>query len=155
MLKIELLTKDNIAHACELARELHSLGTFGREGPPFDWNYNFGALLRAMADPNRFHVLLAHDDGYVGAVFGCVTAFLFNPSVYGVEEGWYVREGTPRRAAIASVLMREFMKWCYGRGAVYVQCGDVAAINTIGVDALYRRLGFHRFGTLYRHKREV
>ena len=151
-MQIERLSRDNIADACGLARELHGLGTFGVEGPQFDWNYNYGALELAMQSPDRFCVLLANCDGYVGAVFGCVTAFLFSPSVYGVEEGWYVREGTPRRAAVASSLMRAFMEWCYGRGAVYVQCGDIAAINTVGVDALYRRLGFHRFGTLYRHK---
>lgn len=154
-MQIEQLSHDNISHACGLARELHSLGTFGVEGPRFDWDYNFGALARALERPDKFCVLLANCDGYVGAVFGAVTTFLFNPAIYGVEEGWYVREGTPRRAYIASALMRTFTDWCYERDAVYVLCGDIAAINTIGVDALYRRLGFKRFGTLYRHKREV
>lgn len=155
-MRIERLSNDNIGHACGLARELHSLGTFGIEGPPFDWDYNFGALKLAMERPEKFCVLLANCDGYVGAVFGAVTTFLFSPSLYGVEEGWYVREGTPRRAAIASALMRTFTDWCYEpeRNAVYVLAGDIAAINTVGVDALYRRLGFKRFGTHYRHKRQ-
>ena len=154
-MQIERLSRDNIADACGLARELHSVGTYGIEGPPFDWSYNYGALVRALEQPNRFCVLLANSSGYVGAVFGCVTAFLFCPRVYGFEEGWYVREGTPFRAAIASKLMHGFMEWCYSRDAVYIQCGDINGANTIGVDALYRRLGFKRFGTIYRHKREV
>jgi hypothetical protein len=154
-MQIERLSNDNIAHACGLARELHGVAAFGVEGPPFDWDHNFGALRLALEQPEKFCVLLAHGDEYVGALFGCVTSFLFSPRVYGVEEGWYVREGTPSRARVASSLMYNFVTWCYNKDAVYILCGDIAANNPVGVDALYRRLGFKRFGMLYRHKRTV
>ena len=39
------------------------------------------------------------------------------------------------------------------KGAVLVQSGDVAGIRTVAVDALYRHMGFTRFGTIYKYAR--
>lgn len=154
MLQIEPLRDDNVAHGCALAQELVSLGTFGNE-VPFNWDYFFGFLLRSMDRP-EFYIRLANVDGhYVGGVCGHLEPFLFAPVLMGIEDAWYVREGTPDRAKIAKQLMQGFVDWCYFRDAIMVQSGDVAGINTIGVDALYKRLGFERFGSIYRHKREA
>ena len=87
---------------------------------------------------------------------GKVVTFYFSPQLMGVEDAWYVREGTPKRAAIGMALMRGFVSWCLDtKGAVLVQSGDVAGIRTVAVDALYRHMGFTRFGTIYKYARAV
>jgi hypothetical protein len=76
--------------------------------------------------------------------------------VLGIEQAWYVREGTARRAAIGMQLMRGFIDWCMNeKQAVEVQSGDIAGIRTVGVDAIYRRLGFTRYGVIYKFARKV
>jgi hypothetical protein len=150
------LTLDNIPYACELARELHGIGTFGRDGPPFDWDFCIGSLIWAEKDPNTYFRMAVVDGEYVGAVTGKVTQFYFSPRLLGIEDAWYVREGTPKRASVGIALMRGFVSWCLDtRGAVLVQSGDVAGIRTVGVDALYRHMGFTRFGTIYKYSRDV
>jgi hypothetical protein len=150
----ERLTNDNLAYAVGLARELHGLGCFGRDGPEFDWDWCRRTMLSVMYDPN-YYFMLAHDDtGYVGAVCGKVVQFYFSPKWMGLEDAWYVREGTPKRAAIGIKLMRGFVGWCLdAKGAYLVQSGDVAGIRTVAVDALYRHMGFTRFGTIYKYAR--
>lgn len=147
------LDTHNLAYAVGLAKELHALGTFGRDGPEFDWSHCRRTMLGVMNDPNCYFMLARDGSGYVGAVCGKVVTFYFSPKLMGIEDAWYVREGTPRRAAIGVRLMRGFVGWCFDRGAVIVQSGDVAGIRTVGVDALYRHMGFTRFGTIYKYAR--
>lgn len=149
------LSHDNLSYAVGLARELHGLGCFGRDGPEFDWSYCRGTMLGVMDDPNYYFRLARTDGGeYVGAVCGKVVPFYFSPRLMGVEDAWYVREGTPKRAAVGMALMRGFVSWCLDKkGAELVQSGDVAGIRTVAVDALYRHMGFTRFGTIYKYAR--
>jgi hypothetical protein len=151
--EFEHLNALNLAYAVGLAKELHGLGTFGRDGPEFDWSYCRRTMLGVMNDLNCYFMLARDESGYVGAVCGKVVTFYFSPKLMGIEDAWYVREGTPRRAAIGVRLMRGFVAWCFDRGAELVQSGDVAGIRTVGVDALYRHMGFTRFGTIYKHAR--
>jgi ribosomal protein S18 acetylase RimI-like enzyme len=113
------------------------------------------ARMELCIDDVNYYFRMARDDtGYVGAVCGSVAPFFFSPSLMGVEDAWYVREGTPNRAAIAMRLMRGFVDWCLDdKGAVLVQTGDIASIDTLAVDTLYRRMGFTRFGTVYKFVR--
>lgn len=149
---VERMNEANVAHACALTKELVDLGTF-RDEVPFVWDYYFGYLLHIMDDKDHYFHLANVDGVYVGGIYGFMQDFTFAPIRLGMEHGWYVREGTPSRAKIGMTLMRGFVSWCYENGAVMVQSGDVAGINTVGVDALYRRMGFARFGTIYRIKR--
>ena len=146
---------ENLSYAVALARELHGLGKFGEIGPPFDWDTTRRNFTGICLSPNGYFCLAVDDDGtYVGAVCGRVYPFIFSPRLFGLEDAWYVREGTPKRAAIASTLMRGFVNWCLDeKGAVLVQTGDVAAIHSHAVDTLYRHLGFKRFGTIYMFQR--
>lgn len=152
-MEFEHLNALNLAYAVGLAKELHGLGTFGRDGPEFDWSYCRRTMLGVMNDENCYFMLARVDGLYVGAVCGKVVTFYFSPKLMGIEDAWYVREGTPKRAAIGIRLMRGFVAWCFDRGAVIVQSGDVAGIRTVGVDALYRHMGFTRFGTIYKYAR--
>ena len=153
MLVIEPLNEENVAHACGLAKELVTLGALS-EDVPFNWDYFFGFLLRSI-DDKSYYIRLANLDGsYVGGICGHLQPFMFAPVLLGMEDAWYVRDGTPSRAKVGMMLMRGFVDWCYFRDAIMVQSGDVAGINTVGVHALYGRLGFERFGTIYRNKRE-
>jgi hypothetical protein len=150
----EHLSALNLAYAVGLAKELHALGTFGRDGPEFDWSYCRHTMLSVMNDPNCYFMLARGDTGYVGAVCGKVVTFYFSPKLMGVEDAWYVREGTPKRASIGITLMRGFVAWCLDtKRAELVQSGDVAGIRTVGVDALYRHMGFTRFGNIYKYAR--
>lgn len=148
------LSYDTLAYAVGLAKELHGLGTYGQDGPEFDWAYCRSTMIGVMNDPNYYFRLARDDTGYVGAVCGKVLTFYFSPKLMGVEDAWYVREGTKKRAAIGMRLMRGFVNWCLDtKGAVLVQSGDVAGIRTVAVDALYRHMGFTRFGTIYKYER--
>lgn len=148
------LTLDNIPYACALAKELHGLGTFGTDGPPFDWDFCTGSLIAAEKNPDYYFRLAIVDGEYVGAVTGKVVTFYFSPQLMGIEDAWYVREGTPKRASVGIALMRGFVAWCLDtKGALLVQSGDIAGIRTVGVDALYRHMGFTRFGTIYKYAR--
>lgn len=147
------LNHSNLAYAVGLAKELHALGCFGRDGPEFDWSYCRRTMVEAIRDPNYYFMLARVDDQYVGAVCGKLVTFYFSPKLMGIEDAWYVREGTKNRAAIGMRLMRGFVNWCFSNNAELVQSGDVAGIRTVAVDALYRHMGFTRFGTIYKYAR--
>ena len=148
------LSDDNLGYAVGLARELHGLGCFGTDGPEFEWEWTKNTMQQAMHDPNYYFMLAQEGTEFVGAVCGKVVPFYFSPKLMGVEDAWYVRDGTARRAAIAVRLMDGFVHWCFhSKDAVIVQSGDVAGIRTVGVDALYRHMGFTRFGTIYKRAR--
>ena len=137
------LSIDNLPYAVGLAKELHGLGTFGRDGPEFDWDHCMRTMVHFMHDPNYYFALARDVTGYVGAVCGRVLPFYFSPKLVGIEDAWYVREGTTKRAAIGMQLMRGYVNWCIDeKGAVLVQTGDIAGIRTVGVDAIYRHMGF-------------
>jgi len=149
------LNEDNVAYAVGLAQELHRLGYYGDNGPAFDWDYCKSMMLYTIPQKDYYFRLAKVDDKYVGAVCGRVVPFYFSSAMMGTEDAWYVREGVPNRAAIGIRLMSGFVEWCMNvHKTVLVQSGDVAGINTVGVDALYRRIGFTRFGTIYKYARK-
>jgi ribosomal protein S18 acetylase RimI-like enzyme len=153
--EIEPLVTANIAYAVGLAKELHGLGTFGTDGPEFDWSHCVRSMVFVMNSPNHYFRLARDVTGYVGAVIGHVEPHFFSPELLGLEEAWFVREGTAHRAAIGMKLMRGFVDWCVNeKGALSVQGGDIANIQSVGVDALYRRMGFARLGVIYKFVRK-
>lgn len=151
MTELVRLSMYNIAHAVGLAQEMHKLSSFAADGPAFDWDYCKHTMHSVMNDPTRYFVLARSDGSYVGAVTGKIITHYFSPEIMGVEEAWYVRADTPGRASIGIKLMRGFVDWCMQEhNALAVQSGDVANIRSIGVDALYRSMGFTRYGVVYR-----
>lgn len=146
---------ENLPYAVGIAKELYGLGKFAEIGPSFDWDFALICFAGVCHDPNGYMCMAVDDDGvYVGAVCGRVYPFMFSPRLQGIEDGWYVRAGTPKRASIAMKLMRGFVSWCLDeKNAVLVQTGDVAAIDSHAVDVLYRHMGFKRFGTVYMFQR--
>lgn len=153
---VERLNPENLAYAVGLARELHALGTFGSDGPSFDWEFCSKTAARIMNHPNYYFTLARAKDDYVGAVVGHVEQHFFSPEIMGIEEAWFVREGTANRAAIGMGLMRGFVDWCMNeKYALSVQSGDIANIQSVGVDALYRRMGFARLGAIYKFARKL
>ena len=148
---------DNIPHAVALAKELHGLGTFGRNGPEFDWDFCTAQCIDVCKRRDYF-TRFAIDSGgvYVGGVIGHVSQFMFSPRLMALEDAWYVREGAEDRTKTAVFLMRSFVKWAMDEmNCVLVQTGDIAAIDSVAVDNLYRHLGFKRFGTVYKYAREA
>ena len=147
----------NIPHCVAVAKELHGLGTFGRNGPEFDWDFCTHQFIDVCRDGDYYHRFAVTDDGvFVGGVIGHVMPFMFSPKIMAVEDAWYVREGVEDRTKAAVVLMRGFVSWSLDEmGAVIVQTGDIATIDSVAVDNLYRHLGFKRFGTIYKYVREA
>jgi len=152
-LLIEPFTLDNMAYGCALGKELHAQGALSYI--PFDESYNRALTAHKMHDPSWWLRLARTTDGgeYCGVMVGNVTSTLFSQRLIGYEQLLYVRKGTKYRGAIALNLVRNFLSWCYTiHGCVMVQSGDVAAINSLAVDALYRHAGFKRFGAIYAHE---
>jgi hypothetical protein len=152
---IEPVDEHNVAHCVRLGQELVALGSFGKDGPEFDWNVAFNNTYRSMHDANYYIHIAVDDNGeYCGFVGGHLVEFFFSRKVMGIEDAWFVREGTPGRTKIAVRLMRGFIAWCLDeRGALFVQTGDIAKIDSLAVDALYKHLGFTWFGTNYKYER--
>lgn len=155
-MRIEPVGEHNVANVVGLGRELVTLGSFGNT-IGFDWDHAMRNTLHAMRSVDYYIRVALDDNGaYCGFIGGHMDTFFFSPVRYGQEDAWYVREGTPFRAKIAFSLMRGFVDWCITTNrAKLVQSGDVAAINTVAVDGLYTRLGFRRFGTIYKYEREA
>jgi ribosomal protein S18 acetylase RimI-like enzyme len=153
---INKLTLEIIPHAVALAKELHGFGTFGQNGPAFDWDFCINQFMWVERNPRYYAHFAANDEGvYVGGVVGHVDTFFFSPEYMALEDAWYVREGVTDRTKIAVKLMRGFMGWALDdMKAVLVQTGDIAAINSLAVDSIYRHLGFERFGTVYKYQRK-
>jgi hypothetical protein len=144
--------ESNVGYAVGLGKELVSASVFGQTGPAFDWGYTLAALRHTAGNPTYFVRLSRTDDGeYTGFVGGHLSPFFFSPERMAIEDAWYVREGTPNRTVVALTLMRAFVLWATEQDAIMVQSGDIANINSVATDALYKRLGFERFGTAYKY----
>lgn len=156
-MRIVPFTEENVAHAVQLGRELVAAGTFGSDGPEFDWEYTLEAT-RFLMGLDRYYLRIAYDnaDAPCGFVAGHVQPFYFSPKLGAFEDAWFVRPDTQGRTKIAVALMRGFVSWALDeRGALLVQSGDIASIDTLSVDSLYKHMGFKRFGTVYKYAREA
>ena len=144
------VTESTVAHGVQIAKELIELGSLNTV--PFDWQHALKTLRMIMVSDMWFPRLAYNSNGLCGTLLGHADTFFHSPRLVAHENGWFVREGTPFRAKIAMTLMREFMEWALQyKGADHIQCGDIANIRPIAVDALYRKLGFKRYGVIYRY----
>lgn len=149
MFKIEPLTLKNIPYAVALGKELHSLGSLNVI--PYDDEYARLNVEQAAINPSYFvRLALDENDTYVGVVAGYLTPFVFSKKLMAIETCWYVREGVKERTKIAVTLMKQFVNWALKENnATHVQTGDIANINSLAVDTVYRHIGFTRIGTIY------
>jgi hypothetical protein len=146
----------NVGYTVQLGSELVSQSAIGHIGPPFDWEYTLASTKQVASRPDYYIRLAKTDAGeYAGFVAGHVASFFFSPALMCFEDAWYVREGTVGRTLAAVKLMRGLVKWAIEeKGAMLVQSGDVAGINSLAVDTLYKHLGFKRFGSIYKYSKE-
>ena len=153
MITIIPVTHDNAPHAVQLGCEVHAMSSL--RDIEFDWDYSLSSM-RFIAQDNTWHAEMSVIDGmHTGLMIGRVQPFTFSPRTFGDEVVWFVRPGSPQRTRVASELMNRFVNWALDeRGAVRVQTGDIANIDTLAVDALYRHLGFKRYGTIFKYERE-
>jgi len=147
------LTPGNIPYCVELARELHALGVFGRQGPPFDWDYCTATFIDVAQDRNSYARFAVNEDNqYVGGVVAHLTPFFFSPHQMVIEDALYVKEGTPKRASVGLMLLRGLEAWAQSCKAVLVQTGDIASIDSHAVYRFYIHAGFEKFGTVYQKR---
>ena len=154
-MRIELITDENIAYLVQLGKELVEAGTFGISGPDFDWDYAMANTREALSR-DTYYIRMAYDDSDTpcGFVAGHVEQLYFNPAWQAVEDSWFVREGTPSRAKIGMALMRGLIHWALdAKGALFLQTGDIASIDSNAVWTLYQHMGFTRFGSVYKYAR--
>jgi hypothetical protein len=146
----------NVPYCVALARELHSLGVFGRQGPEFDWDFCTQQFTRVANNKQCYARFAVSDNNeYVGGVMGHLDCFMFSPQLMGLEDALYVKQTTPNRAAVGAMLLRGFCDWCFSNGAVLVQTGDIAAIDSHAVYRFYMHNGFEKFGVVYQKRRDA
>ncbi len=154
-MRIEPVTEQTLAYVTQLGKEMVELSQFGITGPDFDWNHSLAQTRWCLAQDN-YYIRMASDDlnKPLGFVAGHVVQFHFSPLWMGMEDAWFVREDTVDRAKVGMALMRGFVRWALDdKKAVMVQSGDIAGINSEAVWALYKHMGFRRFGSIYKYSR--
>ena len=149
LVRATILEAPNIVLLC---KELHGLGSYRHI--PFMQDYTLNFVRNACISPDWYVTGAVDERGtYVGFVAGMLCPMVFTDRRIGIEHAWYVREGTKNRGKVAKRLMQGLVDWCImEHGAMHVQAGDVANINSIAVDALYRLMKFKRVGTIYMYK---
>lgn len=156
-MRIEPFTVENAAYIVQLFKEMHTLSSFSHDGPPFDWDFTMRSTLSIVSNPNHY-LRVARDDNdtCVGFVAGHMDIFFFAPVPFGIEDGWFVRPDTEDRTKIGVTLMRGFMSWVLDtKHGKFVQSGDIASIDPLAVDSIYKHLGFRRYGSIYKYERHV
>ena len=154
-MRIEPISGENVAYIVQLGKELVEAGTFGMSGPEFDWDFTM-QMTRGLMERDDYYLRMAYDDEDrpCGFVAGHVSQFYFSPKLSAYEDAWYVREGTSSRAKIAMALMKGLVHWALdAKGALLLQSGDIASIDSTAVWALYNHMGFTRFGAIYKYSR--
>jgi len=152
-MKYVAMVPGNVSYCVALAKELHTLGTFGRQGPEFDWDWCVKQCHRILSSRNYYGRFAVDDSGtYVGGLMGHLDSFMFSPKLMALEDAFYVRAGTPKRAQVGAMLMKGFCEWAFGNGAVLVQTGDIAAIDSHAVYRFYMQMGFEKFGVVYQKR---
>ena len=151
-MKVELISPANLAYAASICQEFHAMSALNVI--PFSWDHilETGRMMIARDD---WYCALGkdEDDTYCGFVSGYVQPFFFSPKLQAIECCWYVREGTKGRTKLAIKLMNGMVDWAFNeKGAISLQSGDVANIDPLAVDEMYRRLGFKRFGTIFQRE---
>lgn len=147
------LTPGNIPYAVALARELHSLGVFGRQGPEFNWDFCTQSFIECANDRRAYARFAVNDQNeYVGGIVAHLAPFFFSPEVMAVEDALYVKEDVPKRAATAAMLVKGLVEWASSNNAVLVQTGDIAAIDSHAVYRFYTQIGFEKFGVVYQKR---
>jgi len=140
------------AYLVAICQELHSLGSY--RDIPFDWQFMLeNARMIIHSDTHYACLARSPEYGVFGYVAGNLEWFWFSPQCYAQEGAWYVRAGVKDRAKTAFALMRSFVKWAESKGALMVQSGDIANIDTVAVHGAYTRLGFKRYGVIYKYER--
>lgn len=146
---IRAATMDDIGRMVELGRGMHA------ESPSF----------RGLGfDEGKVRAHLAHAIGQGCALLHVTDAGLIDGGFAGVVvERWFSRdpmlvdlalfvEETQRGGIVAARLLRSVKAWCERRGLApeAVQLGISTGVHADKTGALYERMGFERFGGLYR-----
>jgi GNAT superfamily N-acetyltransferase len=110
-------------------------------------------LAAAMHAESRFHAL-DFDQNKMRALFehlvlaGGLAQDFFGNTVAAFEYGVYV--APTRRGSMDGVrLVKTYLAWARGRGAVYINMGVTTGVTTDRTGALYERLGARKVGDLY------
>lgn len=138
---------DSMSDFIIMTGELHDLSHL--EHLPYDLPAAYRLGIDCINNDRYFCQLAYIGDKCVGCMAGYMTKLVFSREHIGVEEGIYVREGTPQRAAIAAEMLKRFVRFCRDAGCADVRTGVISNIDNYAVDIFYRRNGFKRIGTIY------
>jgi GNAT superfamily N-acetyltransferase len=145
--RLEVLTPERMTDFIIMTEELHALSHL--EHLPYDLRAATQLGRNCINDDRYFCQLAYINDTCIGCMAGYLTGLVFSAEHIGVEEGIYVREGTPQRAAIAAEMLKRFVRFCKDAGCADVRTGVISNIDNYAVDIFYRRNGFKRIGTIY------
>lgn len=146
--KLEVLQDNRLNDFVIICHDLWAEGQLDHLGFDRDTCWLLG--WRCIND-NKYFCQMAIDDNdkVVGCMVGYVTQLVFSNKSIGVEEGLFVYEGTPDRAAIAAEMLRRFVRFCKDAGVADVRTGVISNIDNYAADVFYRRNKFRRIGTIY------
>lgn len=141
------VTTTNRHDAVRIAHEVWSRSSLTHI--PFNLERSWATVTTMVVNDQWFGRLAYVDGVCVGGIGGYRTDFAFSNACYAQEVVFYVREGTPRRAAVAKKLMQAFVAWCKEHGAALICVGATGNIDNVAADAFYRRVGFRSTGMNY------
>lgn len=144
---IELLSEERLDGFIDIAEELYTRSAFSHF--MFDRDVVRRTAMQFILNPSWLCQVAIVDGKVIGSLGGYIVPTMFSRELVGVEEGLYVREGTEQRAAIASEMMKRFIRFCLDRNCADVRVGSLAGVDNYAVDVFYRRMGFKRVGNLY------
>jgi len=149
----------NVRHAAaedfprliDMAREMHA------ESPVLRvFEFDAGKVEQTLTGCLKSGVVLVHvgDDGEINGTFvGLVGEWWFSRRRMFADLGFYVTPAA-RSTLAAFRLIGEVKSWCEGIGLEPqdVQVGVSTGLHSEDIGRLYERMGFERFGGLYRLK---
>lgn len=132
----------------EMASLMAKEGAFRRISFNHEKTATFG-LKRMFSDSGFAWVATDEDNIPVGMLIGQITPYIFSGDLIAVDDAWYM---VPKmRGSIQGVkLLKQFVKWGLGKGAVEVCVGVSTGVNLPRTGKLLSRLGFTEVGGTFK-----
>jgi GNAT superfamily N-acetyltransferase len=139
-------THSDINALLPLAAAMHAESRF--HALDFDQNKMRALFEHLAGNENGCLLTVEHDGALHGVLAGGLAQDFFGNTVAAFEYGVYV--APTRRGSMAGVrLVKTYLAWARGRGAVYINMGVTTGVTTDRTGALYERLGARKVGDLY------
>lgn len=107
-------------------------------------------MVSSMVESESHAIFIVFDGSDMIGMIGCEceTTYFSDEKVSGEHMVYVIPE---KRASMAfSLLINKFIEWSTSKNAKALYLRTSSGINAIGIDKIYRRLGFDQVGGIYR-----